>query len=103
LIVTVMHAQARIWPEVAHLMDWGFATERAGAMPVGRLPDPPASPLVDDVQTAKVRAAAAHTRASSGQPLLPASIAAGLGLVAFVVLRRRGRRVRNRLRLDLPL
>jgi D-alanyl-D-alanine carboxypeptidase (penicillin-binding protein 5/6) len=102
LIVTVMHAQARVWPEVAHLMDWGFAAERAGATPLGVLPDPPARAGADQVQPAKVRAAAAHTKTPSRLPILPAiGLGLGLGLVTARILRRRRRPVR--LKLDLPL
>ncbi|MCU1592025.1 MAG: peptidase D-alanyl-D-alanine carboxypeptidase 1 [Frankiales bacterium] len=103
LIVTVMHAQARVWPEVAHLMDWGFAAEAAGAASLGRLPDPPGQPVVGDVRAAKVRAAAAHTREQPTGPLVPIEVGAGLGLVVFLVVRRRLRTTRNPLKLELPL
>jgi D-alanyl-D-alanine carboxypeptidase (penicillin-binding protein 5/6) len=101
LIVTVLHAKARVWPEIATMLDWGFAAEKAGATPLGRLPDPPAAPGGDVSQTAKVRAAAAHTREGSTSPLVPIEIAAGAGLIVFVLVRRR--RSRNPLKLDLPL
>jgi D-alanyl-D-alanine carboxypeptidase (penicillin-binding protein 5/6) len=96
LIVTVLHAAPRVWPEVAHLMDWGFAAERAGATPLGRLADAPAEPtagIVDAVTT--VRPAAAHTRAATSQPMLPIALTAGAGLMAFTALRRRTRRPRK--------
>jgi D-alanyl-D-alanine carboxypeptidase (penicillin-binding protein 5/6) len=102
LLVTVLHAQARVWPEVAHLMDWGFAAERAGATSLGRLPDPPSEPTAPGAEPAQVRAAVAHTRSTSGSSLLPAvALGLGLGVLTVVVLRRR--RPRSRLRLDLPL
>ncbi|MDT7573394.1 MAG: hypothetical protein QOE05_3568 [Actinomycetota bacterium] len=101
LIVTVLHAQARVWPEIAHLLDWGFAAEKAGATPLGRLPDPPSPPDAPTAQEAKVRAAAAHTREKPTSLLVPIEIVAGAGLVAFLVVRRR--RGRNGLKLDLPL
>jgi D-alanyl-D-alanine carboxypeptidase (penicillin-binding protein 5/6) len=102
LIVTVLHAQARVWPEIAHLLDWGFAAERAGAVPLGQLPDPPAPPeSPEQAQTAKVRAAAARTESESHSLLVPLEILAGGGLVVFVLVRRR--RERNPLKLDLPL
>jgi D-alanyl-D-alanine carboxypeptidase (penicillin-binding protein 5/6) len=101
LIVTVLHAQARVWPEVGQLLDWGFAAEKAGATPLGRLPDPPAAPGAEPAQAAKVRAAASHTREAGTSPLVPIEIVAGGGLVVFVLVRRR--RSRNPLKLDLPL
>jgi D-alanyl-D-alanine carboxypeptidase (penicillin-binding protein 5/6) len=103
LIVTVLKAQARVWPEIAHLLDWGFAAEKAGATPLGQLPDPPTPPDIPqaEAQPAKVRAAAAHTRDQGPGLLVPIEIVAGLGLVVFLVLRRRQRR--NPLKLDLPL
>jgi D-alanyl-D-alanine carboxypeptidase (penicillin-binding protein 5/6) len=101
LIVTVLHAQARVWPEIAHLLDWGFAAEKAGAAPLGRLPDPPAPPGAPAAQAAKVRAAAAHTREEPTSPLVPIEIVGGAGLVVFLLVRRR--RGRGRLKLDLPL
>lgn len=97
LIVTVLHAQARVWPEVAHLMDWGFAAENAGATPLGQLTEPPGRPLAAVMAgSAQVRAAATHTRTRSGQPLLPVGIAAGLGFVGIAVVRRRAARPRKR-------
>ncbi|MDX6197082.1 MAG: hypothetical protein QOJ79_233 [Actinomycetota bacterium] len=103
LIVTVLHAQARVWPEVAHLLDWGFAAEKAGAAPLGRLPDPPAAPTIPQTgpQVAKVRAAAEHTRDEPSSPLVPIEIVAGAGLVVFLVVRQRRRP--QPLKLDLPL
>jgi D-alanyl-D-alanine carboxypeptidase (penicillin-binding protein 5/6) len=100
LIVSVLHAQARVWPEVTHLLDWGFAAAKAGATPLGRLPDLPPPPGAA-AQAAKVRAAAAHTRNDSTSPLVPIEIVAGAALVVFLVVRRR--RPRSRLKLDLPL
>ena len=89
LIVTEMHAAARVWPEVAHLMDWGFAAERAGATPLGQLAEPAGAPVpVVAAGPAKVRAAAAHTRDSSSTPAVPVAAVAGVGLVAVLVRRR---------------
>jgi D-alanyl-D-alanine carboxypeptidase (penicillin-binding protein 5/6) len=104
LIVTVLHAQARVWPEIAHLLDWGFAAERAGATPLGQLPDAPEPPTIPQTeeQTATVRAAAAHTRDEGTSPLVWIELVAGGGLVVFLLVRRRHRR-RNPLTLDLPL
>jgi len=99
LLVTVMHATPRVWPEVAHLMDWGFAAERAGATPVGRLAEPVQPPPVPADERAVVRPAAAHTATSGSNPTLPY----GLALVAMaaitVAVRRRTRRPR-RVRLE---
>jgi D-alanyl-D-alanine carboxypeptidase (penicillin-binding protein 5/6) len=101
LIVTVLHAQARVWPEIAKMLDWGFAAEKAGATPLGQLPDPPAPPDAPAAQEARVRAAAAHTREESMSLLVPIEIVAGAGLVVFLAVRRRRRS--NPLKLDLPL
>lgn len=90
VIVTVMKAQPRVWPEVASLLDWGFAAERAGATPLGRLPDPPGTRGAEPVRVTQVRAAVAHSRESSPlSPLVPLEIALGVGLVVFLVVRRR--------------
>jgi D-alanyl-D-alanine carboxypeptidase (penicillin-binding protein 5/6) len=102
LLVTVLHAQARVWPEVAHLMDWGFAAERAGATSLGRLPEPPPEPVAVGVERASAAAAAAHTRTPSHLPVLPA-VALGLGLGVLTVVVARRRAPRSSLRLDLPL
>lgn len=104
LIVTDMHARPRVWPEIAHLLDWGFAAERAGAMPLGQLPDPPKEPAAGATpSTAAVRAAAVRTRAPARGSLLPvAGLGAGLGLGAVAVLAVRRRRP-QRSRLHLPL
>ena len=103
LIVTVLKAQARVWPEIAHLLDWGFAAERAGAQPLGRLPDPPKPPDIPQTeeQVTTVRAAAAHTRDEPRSLLVPLEILGGGGLVVFLLVRRR-RRTSSR-KLDLPL
>jgi D-alanyl-D-alanine carboxypeptidase (penicillin-binding protein 5/6) len=102
LIVSVMHAQPRVWPEVAALMDWGFAAEKAGSTPLGRLEDPIPSPEAPAAAGhAQVRPAAAHSDATTSLPLLPAAVIGALGLATVVVVRRR--RPRSRLKLDLPL
>jgi D-alanyl-D-alanine carboxypeptidase (penicillin-binding protein 5/6) len=90
LIVTVLHAKPRVWPEVAHLMDWGFAAEKAGATPLGRLPELSTEPATSDgVTAAKVRPAAARSTAQAGFPVLPVGVVALLGLLTVVVVRRR--------------
>jgi D-alanyl-D-alanine carboxypeptidase (penicillin-binding protein 5/6) len=90
LVVTDLHAAPRVWPEVAHLMDWGFAAEKAGAIPVGHLPELPGSgPAAAAPTAARVRPAAARTATSGGLPVLPVGGLALLGLVAVVVVRRR--------------
>src|SRR4051812_5854513 len=101
LLVTVLHAQARVWPEIAKMLDWGFAAEKAGATPLGRLPDPPAPPGVPEAQAAKGRAAAAPTREDPMSPLVPIEIVAGGGLIVFLVVRRRRRA--TPLKPDLPI
>lgn len=89
LIVTVLKAKPRVWPEVGHLLDWGFAAQAAGATPLGRLPDPPTPSEPAEVASAKVRAAAAHTQDDGRSVLVPLEIALTAGLVVFVVVRRR--------------
>lgn len=90
LIVTVLKAQPRVWPEVAHLLDWGFAAQTAGATPLGRLPELPSpASQAEAAESAKVRAAAAHTRANGTSPLVPIEIALAAGLVVFLAVRRR--------------
>ena len=97
LLVTVMHATPRVWPEVAHLMDWGFAAERTGAAPLGRLYEPP----VRSVPTAaasgtRVRAAAVHLHSGVGVPIAPAGVAVTLaGLLVLALRRRFARRPRK--------
>lgn len=92
LIVTVMKAQARVWPEVAHLMDWGFAAQNAGATSLGQLAEAPGAPVAALAGgPATVRAAAAHTRKPAGQPVLPLGLAAGTVALAAAVVRRRRR------------
>ena len=98
LIVTELHAAARVWPEVAHLMDWGFAAERAGAIPLGQLADPPGEPVPPQAQAgpARVRPVSAHLRSSTGVPTEPIGIGlAAVGLAAVAVRRRYGRRPRK--------
>ncbi|MCA1712383.1 MAG: D-alanyl-D-alanine carboxypeptidase, partial [Actinobacteria bacterium] len=75
IIVTVLHAKARVWPEVASLLDWGFAAEAAGATPVGQLYEPPGPPPVPagDPATAKV-VPAARTEPTQGLSALPVSV-----------------------------
>jgi D-alanyl-D-alanine carboxypeptidase (penicillin-binding protein 5/6) len=102
LLVSVMHAQPRVWPEVAALMDWGFAAESAGATPIGRLEDPIGPPEQAGADgPATVRPAAAHSGTSSGLPLVPVGVLSALALMTVVVVRRR--RPRNPLKLDLPI
>jgi D-alanyl-D-alanine carboxypeptidase (penicillin-binding protein 5/6) len=94
LIVTEMHAQPRIWPEVVALLDWGFAAQNAGATPLGRLQDPVNDTAADDGEAAPIRTAAVHTADEPGLAPLPLGLAAA-GLLAAsltVVRRRRSRR-----------
>jgi serine-type D-Ala-D-Ala carboxypeptidase (penicillin-binding protein 5/6) len=107
ILVTEMHAKARIWPEVASLLDWGFAAEKAGAEPVGELHQV-SVPGGDGggggrVSPAAIRPASARTAPSQGVAVLPlALVALTAGGTALAVVRRR-RRHRGGLRLDLPL
>ena len=105
VIVTVLKAKPRVWPEVAALLDWGFAAQKAGAEPLGRLHEAEVKPAAGEAgSTAVVRPAAAHTEPpGGGSSALPiAVVALTAGGTAFAVLRRRARS-RSPLRLDLPL
>jgi D-alanyl-D-alanine carboxypeptidase (penicillin-binding protein 5/6) len=106
VIVTVLHAKARVWPEVAHLLDWGFAAQKAGATPLGQLHEPPAPAAAEEADgTTEIRPAAARTEPSEGIAVLPLTVVlltAG-GTALAVVRRRRTVRSRSRLRLDLPV
>ena len=108
ILVTMMHAQARIWPEIAALLDWGFAAENAGAIPIGRLEDPPGYAVPAALSLAgpagQVRAAAAHTRAAPHRSAVPAAIAgiASLALASFLLRARRRRRPQPSRRRSLP-
>jgi D-alanyl-D-alanine carboxypeptidase (penicillin-binding protein 5/6) len=105
VLVTVLHAKARVWPEVAALLDWGFAAEKAGATPVGQLHEVPAPKAEDAAGTTAIRPAAARSAPSEGVAVLPLTVVlltAG-GTALAVVRRRRTVRSRSRLRLDLPL
>lgn len=99
ILVTVMHAQPRVWPEVAHLLDWGFAAERAGATPVGRLEEPVQPARTDEVNRAPVRPAAAHTATSGSNPGLPFGLTL-LGMAAVTVAVRRWSRRTRRVTLE---
>ena len=93
IIVTVLKAKPRVWPEVAALLDWGFAARAAGAEPLGRLAEPlappPLSPTVEGEQ-ARVRPAAVETQTSEGVSLLPLTVVAlTAGGTAVAVVRRR--------------
>jgi D-alanyl-D-alanine carboxypeptidase (penicillin-binding protein 5/6) len=103
LVVTLMRANPRYWPEAAALLDWGFAAKQAGSEPVGQLVDPVDTPQPDRTPTSTdVQPAAARVSTGSGDglPVLPASMI-GAGLVVMAVglgrTRRRGRR-----KLSLP-
>ena len=98
LIVTVMHAQPRIWPEVAALLDWGFAAQKAGIAPVGRLanPVPAAATATPTSSTAPIRNRSQQLDTSS--PTSPWAWIAGLAIVGLVVaFRLRVRLVARRL------
>jgi D-alanyl-D-alanine carboxypeptidase (penicillin-binding protein 5/6) len=104
ILVTELHAKARIWPEVASLLDWGFKAKAAGATPVGQLhevPEPPGDAAPGS--PAAIRSAAARSDTSEGIAVLPLTVVAlTAGGTALAVVRRR-RRHRSSLRLDLPL
>ncbi|MCU1674383.1 MAG: Serine-type D-Ala-D-Ala carboxypeptidase [Frankiales bacterium] len=93
ILVTVLHAKPRVWPEVASLLDWGFAAEAAGATPVGRLYEPPGPPPVAAGEPAPAKVvAAARTEPTEGLSALPVSVVLlTAGGTALAVLRRRAR------------
>lgn len=102
LIVTMMKAKPRVWPEVAALLDWGFAATAAGAEPVGQLAAPKGEAVVSAAETGAIplTPAAARSGTSQGSSVLPLSVlvlTAGGTALAFlrrrrtVVLRRRAR------------
>ena len=97
MIVTVMRAQPRIWPEVAALLDWGFAAQKAGVAPVGRLASPAASPAPAGASPAAIRTPSPREDPSS-PPTLPSWVAAlaisGMVIAFRIRSRRRGRRRR---------
>ena len=97
LLVTVLHARARVWPEVAHLLDWGFAAESAAAGPLGRLPDPPAvrSPLQVRAGTAP-RQLLAQRGTGTSSPRPPLTVAAGVAALAALAVARHRFRSRHR-------
>jgi D-alanyl-D-alanine carboxypeptidase (penicillin-binding protein 5/6) len=96
LLVTDLHATPRVWPEIAHLMDWGFAAERAGAQPLGKLYQPTDGTVPLEVSGGtRVRPAAVHLHTGTSLPVAPVGVGAALtGLVALLVRRRHGRRPR---------
>ena len=98
LVVSLMHANPRYWPEAAALLDWGFAAERAGVAPIGHLvdagvPAPAAGATSGDaaVQPAAVAGSAAPV---DGPPVLPMAVV-GLGLATVVTGVLRSRRARR--------
>ena len=105
LVVTLMRTNPRYWPEAAALLDWGFAAERAGVEPVGKLVDPLPAAGEEQEQTPAaqaVRPVAARVPAATGDgfPVLPAAVV-GAGLLVIATSLRRGRR-RGRRRLSRP-
>ncbi len=89
LLVTVLHATPRVWPEVAHLLDWGFAATAAGAAPVGQLVDP----VRAEVTTSPGRGSLAvspRATVTQGPGTVPLGVVAlTAGGTALVVRRRR--------------
>ncbi len=90
LLVTVLHATPRVWPEVARLLDWGFAATAAGVEPVGRLIDPAGGP---EALSPAGAPPATTTRAAmtGGVSTLPLSIVALTAGGTVVAVRRRRR------------
>ncbi|MCW2544323.1 MAG: peptidase D-alanyl-D-alanine carboxypeptidase 1 [Frankiales bacterium] len=92
LVVTLMKTAPRYWPEAAALLDWGFAAQRAGVQPIGRLvdPDPDEAALLSAPQDAiAVPAANRSSVARLDGKQEGALVALSLVLLAFVVVRRR--------------
>ena len=95
VLVTVMHAEPRIWPEVAALLDWGFAAERAGVTPVGQLAEPlDAGPKTTAaLVAARITPVAIRRSIPISASSLPAVTAGGLGLLVLLMVVRRRRAV----------
>ena len=95
LVVTLMHAQPRIWPEAAKLLDWGFAATAAGLAPVGQLVEPrdESAPAATSGPRARLQPLAVRAAtATSGPALVPWGALAGVaGAGVLVALRRRRR------------
>lgn len=89
LLVTVLHAKPRVWPEVAHLLDWGFAATAAGAVPVGQLGEPAGS--VPASSAVSGEPLSARTASAPGVSPLPVSVVVLTAGGTVMVLRRRRR------------
>ena len=94
ILVTVLKAKPRVWPEVAKLLDWGFAATAAGAQPLGQLPDPEGPPVEtpaqQEAEEARVTQVAVREDTAEGVAPLPlAVVALTAGGTAVAVLRRR--------------
>ena len=87
LLVTVLHAQPRVWPEVAGLLDWGFAATAAGVTPVGQLPEPDRPALVADGASAAMPLT--ETRYVEGVSVLPLGVVLLTASGTIVAVRRR--------------
>lgn len=99
LVVSLMHADPRIWQEAAKLLDWGFS-HRDQLSSVGTLdvvPDQTSSSTTATTQHEAVTRSTARRSTSSGfsVPLAPAG-AAGAVVVGFVALRWMSTRPRRR-------
>lgn len=91
LLVTVLNAKPRVWPEVAHLLDWGFAASAAGVPPVGQLPEPAQPAPSPDTSVAAPLTETRYVEGVSALPLGVVLLTAGGTIVA--VRRRRPARV----------
>jgi len=106
LVVTMMRAEPRYWPEAAALLDWGFAAKRAGVTPIGQLvePEPDEAALLSAPQEALAVPAASHESLTAAPgPPLPTLVAFGLALslpVLLVLRRRRASAVRSHERIQ---
>jgi len=102
LLVTLMHAEPRVWAEGAALLDWGFAARAAGVAPVATLVGPgqkaPAGESTGSAVGAP-RVAAGTARVDTPRrsaPLPYAGLGAAAATLALLGLRRRRRRFPRR-------
>jgi len=92
LVVTVLHAKPRVWPEVASLLDWGFAATSAGIAPIGQLDKPEVAAAAEEAGSFPVSPPlAVQATSGSGIAPLPLSLVVLTAGGTVVVMRRRRR------------
>lgn len=86
LLVTALKAKPRVWPEVAALLDWGFAATSAGVQPVGELPQT-AQPVLESNSAVVTRQL--DLVVQRDRPVLPISLVMLTAGVTVLTVRRR--------------